>query len=113
MKKALMAVVIAALGFVLVGCPGTYDYYRVMERNGMIRFDPPDDNSYDYKVFVKNEHDPGWNGDIRADREKAIRQLLKGTCANIKVIDENPLHIGKYIDGRDAITYVMKVKCVK
>jgi hypothetical protein len=103
------------LGFVsimvITGCAGTQAHLRVLESGGTIRTDIADNPSYDYKVFIENRIDIGWNGGSKEDRLKTVQLMFGEQCRNVTVLDEVPINKGTYLTGKPATTWVMKVKC--
>ena len=97
----------------VTGCAGTQTHLRILESGGAIRTDISDDDSYDYKVFIKNTIDFGWDGGREADRIMAVNLMFKNTCRKIEIVDQIPIRKGEYLFGKEAVTWVMKVKCVK
>ena len=93
------------------GCAGTQHYVRVLESDGTVRVDIPDDKSYDYKVLIQNKVDIGWDGGNKDDRLKTVQLMFGDRCRGLKVVDETPIEKGTYLGGRAAVTWVMKVKC--
>jgi hypothetical protein len=97
----------------LTGCAGTQSHLRLLESDGTIRADVSDDPSYDYKIFIRNTKDIGWNGNDESDRISAAKLMFEDSCKSVQVIDQTPLKTGKYLFGDDAITWIMKVKCIR
>lgn len=97
----------------LYGCAGTHSHLRILESSGDIRTDISDADTYDYKVFIKNTVDFGWDGGNEQDRLKAVNLMFKKTCKKTQVIDQIPIKKGEYLTGKEAVTWVMKVKCIK
>jgi len=110
MKKLYILLVFVAL--IMMGCAGTASYIRILEANGDIRTDISDDKSYTYKVSIKNTIDVNWDGGRESDRITAVNTMFKSSCKKIKIIDQIPIRRGSYIHGKEAVTWVLKVKCI-
>ncbi|MGB4296022.1 MAG: hypothetical protein GYA72_02615 [Deltaproteobacteria bacterium] len=95
------------------GCAVTPDYFRYLESRGTIKIDIVDNDSYDYRVWIDNKVDFTWDGGNREDRLKAVNRIFEAECREVHVIDETPLKRGKYVTGKEAITWVMKIRCIK
>ncbi|WP_026610723.1 hypothetical protein [Methylocaldum szegediense] len=107
-----MKLILSLTLLLLTGCAGTKMYVAASEAHGILRVDPPDDSSYDYKFLIKNAHDIGWDGNKEEDRREMIATKLDGACRSFEVIDQKPFKTGTYMFGDDAITWIMKVKCL-
>ena len=99
--------------FVLSACAGTPKHLHMLEDGGTIKMETADDSTYDYKVYIKNTVDFGWDGDDRTDREKYIALLMKDKCKSYQVLGETPFRTGTYAISKPAITWVIKIKCEK
>jgi len=104
---------ILILAFFLIGCAGTQSHLRVLEANGAIKVDVSDSKEYDYKVVIKNSVDFGWDGGKEEDRIKTVQMMFKDSCSSVDVIDQTPIKTGTYLTGKESVTWVMKVKCIK
>lgn len=78
---------------------------------GTVRVDLADSPSYDYKVFIENRIDVGWDGGNKEDRLKTVQLMFGERCRDVKVLEETPIEKGTYLTGKPAVTWVMKVKC--
>jgi hypothetical protein len=96
----------------LTSCAGTQSHVHMLESQGFISVDVADDPGYDYKVSMKNAWDFGWNGNNEEDRISAVKLLFEENCQSVEVIDQKPIPRGSML-GRDLVTWVMKVKCVR
>jgi hypothetical protein len=97
----------------LSSCAGTQMHLRMLERDGTIRVDHADNSNFDYKVYIKNTTDIGWNGDDQKDRVKYVNMMFHKRCANLEIIEEKSIETGTYAFNRPAVTWVMSVKCQK
>lgn len=113
MGKTLICMVLLGWLMSLFGCAGTQSHLRILETDGTIRTDISDDASYDYKVFIENRIDFGWDGDNAEDRLRTVNLMFNDTCKDVKVLDQIPIKKGKYLVGRESVVWVMKVKCIK
>lgn len=108
-----MLTIVAITLVFLCGCAGTQSHLRILESGGDIRTDIANDDSYDYKVFIKNTVDFGWDGGNEKDRIKAVNLMFKDSCKQTQIVDQIPIRKGEYLTGKEAVTWVMKVKCVR
>ncbi|MBL7544503.1 MAG: hypothetical protein JNL11_11865 [Bdellovibrionaceae bacterium] len=108
MKKIFSLVFI-----IMVAACGTTSHLKILRSSGAFREEPSMEIGYDFKLFVKNTTDFGWNGDNREDREKVANFNFENRCKKIEIIEENPLQTGTYALNRPAITWIMKIKCKK
>lgn len=101
-------------------CSESMEHVRVLaSRNGSrrrisggtVRVDLADSPSYDYKVFIENRIDVGWDGGNKEDRLKTVQLMFGERCRDVKVLEETPIEKGTYLTGKPAVTWVMKVKC--
>lgn len=97
----------------LGGCAGTQSHIAILEREGTIRTDISDDPAYDYKVFIRNNIDFGWDGGNVEDRLKTVNLMFEDTCNSVKVINQEPIKTGSTVFGHDMVTWVMKVRCLR
>lgn len=97
--------------FVILTSCGTTMHLKLLYNTGIFREEKSTEAGYDYKVFIRNSNDFGWNGDVRGDREKAVKLIFEERCKSLKVIDEHPLQTGTYPINRPAITWIMQIKC--
>ncbi len=102
-----------ALVLVLGGCAGTQAQVKTLEHNGTIRLETSEDPAFNYKLYVKNYHEIGWEGDNKSDRLETAQLLLVHECKTIQVVDESFVRTGTYGTGREAGLWVMKIKCEK
>lgn len=98
---------------IFFSCAGTLTHVHMLQDGGAIRAEDVTGEDYQYKIFIKNTSDFGWNGDRAEDRKKAVELLLKSKCKETKIIEDLPIQTGTYAFGRPAITWISKVKCVK
>lgn len=94
-------------------CAGTLTHVHMLEHGGAIRTESVANEEYQYKVFIKNTRDFGWNGDVKEDREKAINLMFADRCKKVEILEDLPLQTGTYPINRPAITWIMKIKCDK
>lgn len=116
MKSILLRLSLLIFVICFCSCVGTQTHLRLLETDGTIRTDISDNDSYDYKVMIENRTvDIGgvWDGGNREDRLKTINLMFQDSCREVKVIDEIAIKKGKYLIGKEAITWVMKIKCIK
>lgn len=112
-KRTLAAISFGAFIIYSSGCVGTQSYLRILEMNGAVRTDVADNDSYDYKVLIENRRDFGWDGGNRDDRLKTVHLMFQDSCRKVKVIGETAIPKGEYLTGKKAVTWVMKIKCLK
>lgn len=98
--------------FCVTAC-GTTTHLKILRDGGVFREEVSSEESYDYKVFIRNTTDFGWNGDRREDREKAIKLMFENRCKKTEILEEAPIQTGTYAFSRPAITWIMKIKCIK
>lgn len=110
MYKLLLEISVVSI---FSSCAGTLTHVHMLEDGGAIRTEEIVGQSYQYKVFIKNTQDFGWNGDRREDREKAVHLLYDDKCSKIEILEEAPLQTGTYPINRPAITWIMKIRCEK
>lgn len=108
----MIITVLSVILILLSGC-GTTTHLKVLNAGGVIREEPSNETDYDYKVYIRNASDFGWNGDVRKDREKAIAMLFKDRCVRAEILEEAPLQTGTVRINQPAITWIMKIKCLK
>lgn len=109
-QSAAVAVITAALA----GCAGSQAYHRGHEEAGILRLETCEAQPCDYKVYVQNDWDVGWDGEVPADRISAIKALLSPNCDRLQLVDEAIIERGPApLGSRMRRTYVMKVKCPK
>ena len=110
-----MKIVLLAMLFsiIICGCAGSRAYLSGLENQGIIRTDIADDESYDYKVFIRNLRDIGWDGGNKQDRINAVNLMFKDSCNQVEIVGEIPIKTGRGLTGRELITYLMKVKCIR
>lgn len=84
---------------------------KMLHNGGVFREEKSSEVGYDYKVYIKNTTDFGWNGDRRVDREKVVNSLFEDRCNKIEILEDLPLQTGTYPINRPAITWIMKIKC--
>ncbi|MFL7015459.1 hypothetical protein AB6D16_009185 [Vibrio cyclitrophicus] len=97
----------------LMGCAGSQTHLRILESGGDIRTELSDTDEYDYKVYIKNTIDFGWDGGDEKDWLNAVQMMFKDSCRSVDVLEQTPIHRGEYGIGKEAITWVMKVKCTR
>lgn len=103
-----LALAVATLS--AAGCASTSDY-ALLQSGGHLRVEPSESPAYDYRVSFRNVSDFGYDGDVRADREKALRQIMRTSCPASNIVDETMVETGKTVFNVPIRTYVMKVKC--
>jgi hypothetical protein len=113
MKNMLTRLFLSVFVICFCGCAGTQSYLRILESDGTIRTDIADNDSYDYKALIENRIDFGWDGGNREDRLKTVNLMFQDSCREVKVLDETAIKKGQYLTGKEAITWVMKIKCIK
>jgi hypothetical protein len=96
-----------------VSACGTTAHLKILRSGGVFREEVSSETGYDYKVFIRNASDFGWNGDRREDREKAINLMFEDRCKKTEIVEDLPLQTGTYPINRPAITWIMKIKCEK
>lgn len=94
----------------LAGCASTSDY-ALLQSGGHLRVEPSESPAYDYRASFRNVSDFGYDGDVRADREKALRQIMRTSCPALNILDETMIETGKTVFNVPIRTYVMKVRC--
>ncbi len=100
------------LSMLLAGC-GTTSHLKILRSSGAFREEPSTEIGYDFKMFIKNTTDIGWNGDNREDREKVVNFVFENRCKKSEILEDLPLQTGTYALNRPAITWIMKIKCIK
>lgn len=95
---------------ILTGC-GTTTHLKMLRNGGVFREEISSEAGYDYKVFIRNTSDFGWDGDRREDREKAVHLMFADRCKKTEILEDLPLQTGTYPINRPAITWIMKIKC--
>ena len=113
MKNTIKYLFFSVFVICFCGCAGTQSHLGALGSDGTIGVDITDNDSYDYKVLIKNRMDFGWDGGNREDRLKTVNLMFQDSCREVKVIDETAIKIGQYATGKEAITWVMKIKCIK
>lgn len=99
-----------ASALAISGCASTSDY-ALLQSAGHLRVEPAESTAYDYRVSFRNVSDFGYDGDVRADREKALKQIMRTSCPASNILDETMIETGKTVFNVPIRTYVMKVKC--
>jgi hypothetical protein len=96
----------------LTSC-GTTTHLKILRNGGVFKEEISSEAGYDYKVFIRNASDFGWNGDEKEDREKAVNFMFADRCKKVEILEELPLQTGTYPINKPAITWIMKIKCGK
>lgn len=113
MKSLTCASLLLALVAALAACAGTPTYYGLLQDHGHIRVEPGDAPDHDYRVSIRNFTDIGYDGDVRADREKAISVMFERQCSATKIVSETMIESGSTIFGNPLRHHVSKVACTK
>lgn len=107
MRFGFVAVVAAGL----TGCAGSEMHSTVMERSGDVHVFEGDRPDHDYKFYVKNVADIGFDGDNAADRKVLIDKYLAGECRSTKIVQETYLSLGKWATGSPKGQWIVRVRC--
>lgn len=110
MKKIF---ILTFLHLLMSSCAGTTTHLKMLEDSGSVRIESVLNEEYNYKVFIKNTTDFGWDGGLRSDREKAINLIFKEKCEKTDILDEASIQTGTYAFSKPALTWIMKIKCAK
>lgn len=110
MKKTLT---LTFLQLLISSCAGTPTHLKMLKDSGSVRVENVLNEEYNYKVFIKNTTDFGWDGGLRSDREKAINLTFKDICEKTDILDEVSIQTGTYAFAKPALTWIMKIKCIK
>lgn len=94
------------------GCAGTPTHVRMLEAGGAVRSEPSTEPGYDFKVWIQNTRDFGWDGGNREDRQKTVNAKFEENCKSTQIVEESSIPNGTYALGKPAMTWVMKVKCL-
>jgi hypothetical protein len=95
----------------LGGCISTPMRAKILLNDGSLIIDEIKGENYQYRAYVKNTMDIGWNGDDPVDRKRVVQEALKDKCLNFQILDDRPLQTGSYLLGRPANTWIMRIKC--
>ncbi|MFZ2869843.1 hypothetical protein [Zavarzinia sp.] len=102
-------ILVAAIG--LTGCAGTEMGATVMERSGDMHVFEADGPDHDYKFYIKNIADVGFDGDRAADRHLLMQKYLAGECRGVTIVREDYLRLGRWLTGSPKGQWIERVKC--
>lgn len=97
---------------VITGCTANYGRNFLIEE-GLVRFEPIDSVTADYRFFIQNGSYGYWDTAIKEDRAKLVGEYLLEECSETTVIRERTTTTGENTFGTPARLYTLDVKCEK
>lgn len=84
---------------------------NMMLSHGELRVDKTTAATFDYTVTVRNVWQPGYDAEIREDRERLALNAMKGECPGAKIVGEDFIKIGEQPKDRRLGEFKIKVFC--